>query len=54
MQDLIRKLLADMGEDPTREGLLDTPKRVEKAYRFLTSGYEADIDNVLNNAHRRL
>ncbi len=50
MQDLIRKLLADMGEDPTREGLLDTPKRVEKAYRFLTSGYEADIDNVLNNA----
>jgi len=50
MQDLIRKLLADMGEDPTREGLLDTPKRVEKAYRFLTSGYDADIDEVLNNA----
>ena len=39
-----------MGEDPTREGLLDTPKRVEKAYRFLTSGYDADIDQVLNNA----
>ena len=50
MQDLIRKLLADMGEDPTREGLLETPKRVEKAYRFLTSGYDADIDDVLNNA----
>ena len=50
MQDLIRKLLADMGEDPTREGLLETPKRVEKAYRFLTSGYDADIDEVLNNA----
>ena len=50
MQDLIRKLLADLGEDPTREGLLDTPKRVEKAYRFLTSGYDADIDEVLNNA----
>jgi len=50
MQDLIRKLLAEMGEDPTREGLLDTPKRVEKAYKFLTSGYDADIDRVLNNA----
>jgi len=50
MQDLIRKLLAEMGEDPTREGLLDTPKRVEKALKFLTSGYDADIDRVLNNA----
>ena len=50
MQDLIRKLLADLGEDPSREGLVDTPKRVEKAYRFLTSGYDADIDQVLNNA----
>src|SRR5713226_5835475 len=50
MQDLIRKLLADLGENPNREGLLDTPKRVEKAYRFLTSGYRADIDEVLNNA----
>src|SRR5258707_9726580 len=50
MQELIRKLLADLGEDPGREGLLDTPKRVEKAYRFLTSGYQADIDRVLNNA----
>src|SRR5213083_2954099 len=50
MQDLIRRLLAEMGEDPAREGLLDTPGRVEKAYRFLTSGYGADIDQVLNNA----
>jgi GTP cyclohydrolase IA len=50
MQDLIRRLLAEMGEDPSREGLLDTPKRVEKAYRFLTSGYDADINQVLNNA----
>src|SRR3982074_923991 len=50
MQDLIRKLLADLGEDPSREGLVDTPKRVEKAYKFLTSGYHADIDRVLNNA----
>ena len=50
MQELIRKLLADLGEDPAREGLRDTPKRVEKAYKFLTSGYDANIDQVLNNA----
>src|SRR4030088_3096156 len=50
MQDAIRKLLVDLGEDPDREGLRDTPKRVEKAYKFLTSGYGADIDQVVNNA----
>src|SRR5678809_1036877 len=50
MQDLIRQLLAQLGEDPTREGLVRTPQRVEKALRFLTSGYAADIDEVLNEA----
>ena len=50
MQDLIARLLAELGEDPSREGLRDTPKRVEKSLRFLTSGYEADIDEVINNA----
>ena len=50
MQDLIRKLLTELHEDPEREGLRDTPKRVEKALKFLTSGYTADIDSVLNNA----
>jgi GTP cyclohydrolase I len=50
MQELITALLAELGEDPTREGLLDTPKRVEKALKFLTSGYEADVDAVINNA----
>ena len=50
MQDIIRQLLAELGEDPSREGLIDTPKRVEKALKFLTSGYEADVDTVLNNA----
>jgi len=34
MQDLIRRLLAELGEDPSREGLRDTPKRVEKALKF--------------------
>jgi len=50
MQDIIRQLLAELGEDPTREGLLETPKRVERALKHLTSGYEADVDSVLNNA----
>jgi GTP cyclohydrolase IA len=50
MQDLVRNLLAALGEDPDREGLVNTPKRVEKALKFLTSGYDADIDQVLNNA----
>src|SRR6187431_2802726 len=50
MQDLIRQLLADLGEDPTREGLMRTPLRVEKALRFLTSGYRANIQEVLNDA----
>jgi GTP cyclohydrolase I len=50
MQDIIRQLLIALGEDPSREGLADTPKRVERALRFLTSGYDADADSVLNNA----
>src|SRR5436190_6778771 len=50
MRDTIRQLLAELGEDPSREGLLDTPQRVEKALRYLTSGYAADVDTVLNNA----
>ena len=50
MQELIRRLLAELGEDPSREGLVNTPARVEKSLRFLTSGYTADVDTVLNNA----
>jgi GTP cyclohydrolase I len=50
MQENIRQILLDLGEDPSREGLLDTPKRVEKSLRFLTSGYAADVDAILNNA----
>tara|TARA_B100000470_G_C19741844_1_gene369593 strand:- start:295 stop:879 length:585 start_codon:yes stop_codon:yes gene_type:complete len=43
-------MLVELGEDPTREGLARTPERVAKAFRFLTSGYEQDIDAVINNA----
>src|ERR1043166_8908605 len=50
MEDLIRQLLVQLGEDPNREGLVRTPLRVEKALKFLTSGYAANIDQVLNDA----
>jgi GTP cyclohydrolase IA len=50
MQDLIRQLLANLGEDPSRDGLLETPRRVAKSLEFLTSGYKVDIDAVINNA----
>ena len=50
MQEIIRQLLAELGEDPSREGLRETPRRVEKALTFLTSGYTADVDATLNNA----
>jgi GTP cyclohydrolase I len=50
METLIRQMLAELGEDPDREGLRETPKRVEQSLRFLTSGYQADVDEVLNDA----
>ena len=43
-------MLAALGEDPSREGLRATPRRVERAMKFLTSGYEADVDAVINDA----
>ncbi len=46
----VRELLAGIGEDPDREGLLKTPERVEKALRFLTRGYDQDPAQVLNSA----
>jgi GTP cyclohydrolase IA len=50
MQDLVTRLLIELGEDPAREGLVRTPQRVQTTLKFLTSGYQADIDEVLNGA----
>ncbi len=50
MEDEIKKILTFIGEDPEREGLLKTPKRVTKSYEFLTSGYKADISKIINGA----
>ena len=49
-QDIYRELLRRMGEDPTRDGLTDTPKRVEKSMDFLTRGYGQTVTEVLHDA----
>jgi len=46
----VAEMLAKLGEDPTREGLLRTPERVDKALKFLTSGYSVDIGKLVNDA----
>jgi GTP cyclohydrolase I len=50
MMQAVRTLLLGLGEDPDREGLRDTPKRVVKALKFLTSGYQQSLDELLNGA----
>jgi GTP cyclohydrolase I len=50
LDEHVRALLRELGEDPEREGLLRTPQRVAKSMRFLTSGYHQDVDKVLNGA----
>jgi GTP cyclohydrolase I len=50
MIDEIRSILTQIGEDPEREGLLNTPKRVDRSLRFLTSGYNMNADDLLNGA----
>jgi len=49
-QDLYRELIKRIGEDPDRDGLLDTPKRMEKSMAFLTRGYTQDVDAVIHEA----
>jgi GTP cyclohydrolase I len=50
LQKLVKELISTIGEDCGREGLSKTPLRAAKAYRFLTRGYEEDIDSVVNGA----
>ena len=47
---LIRELLVEIGEDPQREGLIATPKRVAETWRFFTQGYAQDVDELLAGA----
>ena len=48
--DLVRKVIVLLGEDPNREGLRKTPERFEKALKYLTSGYQQNMDSLLNGA----
>jgi GTP cyclohydrolase IA len=50
LQPLVRQALEILGENPDREGLVRTPKRVDAAYRYLTRGYHQDINQLLNDA----
>lgn len=50
MDDIYKKLLEAVGEDPSREGLSDTPKRAAAAMEFLTRGYRQDVKQVINEA----
>jgi len=50
MEELIRELLKEIGEDPSREGLERTPTRVAQSWAYLTSGYRQDVHQVLNEA----
>jgi GTP cyclohydrolase IA len=47
---MMKKILLKIGEDPSREGLVRTPDRAEKALRFLTSGYQTDVQSIVNGA----
>ncbi len=50
VQELIKELLIEIGEDPSREGLLKTPERVAKSFVFLTKGYRTDPKDLINDA----
>ncbi len=50
MEELFAGILKGIGEDITREGLKDTPKRAANAFRFMTRGYDQDLDKIINNA----
>ena len=50
MEKLFSKIITEIGEDVTREGLVDTPMRAAKAFKFLNNGYEKTLEEVINGA----
>ena len=47
---LTKELLKEIGEDPSREGLLDTPSRVSRTWEYLSKGYRQDVKELINGA----
>lgn len=47
LESSVKNMLVELGEDPSREGLVDTPERVAKAFRFLTKGYHENLKDVI-------
>jgi len=50
LEKITRNLIETIGEDPSREGLLKTPKRVAKSWEYFSEGYRADVNNIINEA----
>jgi len=50
LEKITRNLIETIGEDPSREGLLKTPKRVAKSWEYFSEGYRTDLDNIINEA----
>ncbi len=50
MENLFKKIIESLGEDPHRQGLIDTPKRAAKAMEFMTQGYHYSLENIVNDA----
>lgn len=50
LKEITKSLLSEIGEDPTREGLINTPERVAKAWDFFSQGYRANVEEIVNGA----
>ena len=50
LEEITKELLGIIGEDPTRQGLLKTPKRVAESWKFLSQGYHQNLDEIINEA----
>ncbi len=50
LQEITKLLLSEIGEDPTREGLINTPERVAKAWDFFSQGYRTNVQEIVNDA----
>jgi len=50
MQEFFRNIIKEIGEDPDRQGLQDTPERAAIAFRYLTKGYQDSLDDIINGA----